>query len=41
MTSTGLLLILIGLFVIVNSTNFVGVLQHNLAIAQTPTPSGG
>jgi len=32
MTATGILLILIGLFVIVNSTNFVGVLQGNKAI---------
>ena len=32
MTATGILLILIGLFVIVNSTNFVGVLQGNKKI---------
>lgn len=37
MTATGMLLILIGLFVLVNSTNFVGVIQGNKQFAQTPT----
>ncbi len=32
MTSTGIVLILIGLFVIINSKNLVGVLQGNLKI---------
>ena len=41
MTATGFLLILIGLFVIVNSTNFVGVIQGNKKIAQTPTDKTG
>ena len=36
MTSTGILLIIIGLFVVMNATNFVGVIQGNKQINQTP-----
>ncbi len=32
MTATGVLLILIGLFIAINATNFVGVLQGNKTI---------
>ncbi len=44
MTSTGILLLLIGLFVIINAMNFVGVLQGNKDISsavstQAPTPT--
>ena len=38
MTATSVLLILIGLFVVINASNFVGVLQGNKKFAQTPTP---
>lgn len=41
MTATGILLILIGLFVIINSTNFVGVINGDKVIGQTPTPKTG
>ncbi len=40
MIATSFLLILIGLFVILNSTNFVGVLQRNKKIKSTKTKSG-
>lgn len=39
MTSTGLLFVLIGVFVIFNAGNFVGVIQGNKTIGGTPTPS--
>lgn len=33
MTSTGLLFVLIGVFVVINAGNFVGVIQGNKSIA--------
>lgn len=37
MTSTGIVLILVGLFIVINSNNLVGLLKGNLKINQTPT----
>ena len=39
MTATSILLILVGLFVIVNSANFVKVLNGEAKIGGTPTPA--
>jgi len=40
MTSTSFLLILIGLFLIINVTNFVGVIQGNKQIGSPKPPEG-
>ena len=40
MTSTSFLLILIGLFVIINVVNFVGVFKGDIKIGSTSTPDG-
>ena len=37
MTGTGLLLILIGFFVIINAPNFVGVIEGHITLGQTKT----
>lgn len=39
MTATGLLLILIGVFVAINFSNIVGVIEGNKTIGQSPTPA--
>jgi len=39
MTATAVLLVLVGVFVIFNAGNFVGVIQGNKTIGGTPTPS--
>ena len=39
MTGTGMLLILIGFFIIINAPNFVGVIEGHITLGQTKTTS--
>jgi hypothetical protein len=41
MNATALLLLIVGIFIVLNAPNFVGVLNHTVSIGRAPTNSGG